>query len=74
MKCEHGTSHSGKNLFHCQTVVDERHQILICVEGQWEGQRVIVGVFCTVLHHNSLYYNLSRALTTKMNLNERQNS
>jgi len=46
-------------------------EILICVEVQWEGQRVMVDVFCTLRHHNILYYNLSRPLTTKMNLNKR---
>ena len=74
MKCEHGTWHAGKNPFHCRTVADEWHQILICVEVQWQGHRVTVGDFCTVRHHNILYYNLSRPLTTKINLNERHKS
>ena len=47
-------------------------EILICVESQWEGQTVRVGNFCTIRHHNILCYNLSRLLTTKMNLNKRQ--
>ena len=44
-------------------------EILTCVGGQWEGQRVRVGIFCTV-RHNILYYSLSRPLTTKMNRNK----
>jgi len=37
-------------------------EILICVEGQWEGQRVRVGIFFCTVRHDDIFITICLGL------------